>query len=175
VRPLATPLASLDAATAVVRREAWCDRVPAGDVRAAVHDDSPQLTIWSNGDPLGSSRDVAHEFGCSWKAASGEVASGWVFAPPVTVQRGQELLASARARRGCAPLTGAAAFGSPSLALSCAAGGMTTISYRGLFGDAWLVCELSAPTGANGAGLAQLADRWCASVLTAAGPGAAGD
>lgn len=163
-RPLATRLASLDTTTAVVRRAAWCDRVPAADVRAAVDDPSPQLSSWANGDPLGSSRDVAHEFGCSWRAASGATASGWVFAPPVTVERGQELVASAQAQPGCTPLPGAAAFGSPAVALSCAAGGVTTLSYRGLFGDAWLVCALAGPAPDPA-----LADRWCASVLRAAG------
>lgn len=163
--PLAKRLASIDTATAVVRRGEWCARVPAADARAAVDDSSPQLSSWANGDPLGSSRDVAHEFGCSWTAASGVTASGWVFAPPVTVPRAQELVASAQGRPGCTPVPGAPAFGSPSVALSCAAGGVTTLSYRGLFGDAWLVCELGGPAAPD----PDRADRWCASVLTAAG------
>jgi hypothetical protein len=164
-RPLATRLSSVDTTTAAVRRGAFCDAVPAGDVHAAVDDDSPQLASWSNGDPLPSGHDVAHEFGCSWTAGSGAVASAWVFAPPITVQRGQELGASARAQRGCTPVPGAAAFGSPTVALSCTAGGTTTLSYRGLFGDAWLVCQLA---GSRAADPADVADRWCASVLAAA-------
>jgi hypothetical protein len=165
-QPLATRLASVDTTTAVVRRGAFCDAVPAGDVRAAVDDAAPRLTAWSNGDLLPGSKDVAHEFGCSWAAASGAVAAGWVFAPPVPVQRAQELVASARSQRGCTPLAGAAAFGAPSLALKCVSGGRTTVSYRGLFGDAWLVCQF---TGSGTADPADVADRWCASVLAAAG------
>ena len=166
-RPLATRLASLDTSTVGVRRSPFCDAVPATDVRAALGGAPPTAATWSNGDPLPGTRDVAHEFGCSWTAASGPVGAAWVFAPPVTVQRGQELVASARAQRGCTPLPGAAAFGSPSVALTCRAGGRTTVSYRGLFGDAWLVCQLAGDP-ADAADLADLADRWCASVLAAA-------
>jgi len=164
-RPLAARLASVDTTTVVVRRAAWCDDMADTDVHAAVDDTSPEASSWANGDPLGASRDVAHEFGCSWKGASGVTAAGWVFAPPVTVERAQELVASAQAQPGCAPLTGAAAFGTPWVALTCTAEGATTLSYRGLFGDAWLVCTLGGTTAPD----ADLADRWCASVLRAAG------
>jgi hypothetical protein len=108
---------------------------------------------------------VAQEFGCSWTGGSGTVASGWVFAPPVTVERAQELVAAARSAKGCAPLPGAATYGSPSVALTCTAGGVTTLSFQGLFGDAWLVCRLA---GSRAADPANVADRWCASVLLAA-------
>ena len=172
-RPLPTRLDSIDTATAVVRRGSFCDAVPPADARAAVDDPSPELSTWSNGDQLGSGQDVSHEFGCSWTAGSGAVASGWVFAPPVTVERAQELVASAKSQPGCTAVPGAAAYGSPSIALTCTKDGTTTQSYRGLFGDAWLVCELSGPRGADtaaNADTADTADRWCASVLTAAGP-----
>ncbi|MDH2413963.1 hypothetical protein [Nocardioides sp. CER19] len=165
-RPLATRLSSIDTTTAVVRRGPFCDHVPSADVHAAVDDDSPKAAAWSNGDPLPGTHDVAHEFGCSWTSGSGTVASAWVFAPPVTVARGEELVASARAQRGCTPLPGAAAFGSPTVALKCVAGATTTLSYRGLFGDAWLVCQLA---GSRAPDPADVADRWCASVLQAAG------
>jgi hypothetical protein len=168
-RPLSARLASIDTGTSVVRRGPFCSAVPAADAQAAVDDASPKTRTWTNGEPLGTAKDVAHEYGCEWTGASGTVASGWVFAPPVTVVRGQELVRSARSTKGCSPLTGAATFGSPSVALSCASGGTTTLSYRGLFGDAWLVCQLAVPT-ADAAAASDLADRWCASVLTAAGP-----
>ena len=165
-QPLATRLGSVDTTTAVVRRGPFCDAVAGADVQAAVEDPSPAAASWSNGDQLGSSNDVAHEYGCSWTAPAGTVASGWVFAPPVTVQRAQELVASAKGRPGCKPLPGAAAYGSPSVALTCTTGGTTTLSYRGLFGDAWLVCQLA---GSHATDPADVADRWCASVLGSAG------
>jgi hypothetical protein len=164
-RPLATRLSSVDTTTAAVRRGPFCDAVPGADVHAAVDGTSPEERTWSNGDQLGASKDVAHEYGCSWTAPGGAAASAWVFAPPVTVQRAQELAASARAQPGCTPISGAAAFGTPSIALSCVADGRTTLSYRGLFGDAWLVCQLA---GSQATDPADTADRWCASVLDAA-------
>jgi hypothetical protein len=168
-RPLARGLASIDTTTAVVRRGAFCDDVPDADAQADLDDTSPDLSTWANGDQLESSQDVSHEYGCSWTAANGSVASGWVFAPPVTLERAQELVASAKSQPGCTPLPGAAPFGSPSVALTCTTGGTPTLSYRGLFGDAWLVCQLAAPRATDPAGLAATADRWCATVLQAAG------
>jgi hypothetical protein len=171
-KPLAVRLSAIDTATAVVRRAPFSDAVPAADAATAVTDDSPTKGAWSNGDPLpvtagtGSRSDVAHEFGCSWTAASGTVATAWVFAPPVTVARAQSLAAAARKAKGCTTVPGAPAYGAPAVALSCTTGGTTTLSYQGLFGDAWLVCRLSGSTSATAA---DLADRWCASVLTAAG------
>jgi hypothetical protein len=46
--------------------------------------------------------------------------------------------------------------------------GTTRTSYRGLFGDAWLVCEVEQPAGATADPL-DLAGRWCVGVLEAAG------
>jgi hypothetical protein len=62
------------------------------------------------------------------------------------------------------------AFGSPTLALTCtAADGTVRASYRGLFGDAWLVCEVELPPASPEAGTAaDVAGRWCVGVLEAA-------
>src|SRR3954465_109096 len=65
-RPLATGLASIDTTTVGVRRATFCDAVPPADVHAAVADTSPTAASLSNGDLLPGTRDVAHEFGCSW-------------------------------------------------------------------------------------------------------------
>ena len=46
-------------------------------------------------------------------------------------------------------------------------------SYRGLFGDAWLVCELVRPAGATW-DVTDRAGRWCVGVLQAAASRAAG-
>lgn len=182
--PLATTLSSLDTRTAVVRRQPFCDAVPAAAVRAvtapaagsangAAGGAAATATAWANGDrlPTASGAEVAHEDGCSWTVPDGATASAWVFAPPVTPDRARRLVASASGVKGCEPVAGAAAYGSPSAALSCVDGDRTTVSYRGLFGDAWLVCTLSAPTAAA---LPELADRWCARVLLAAGEASPG-
>jgi hypothetical protein len=45
--------------------------------------------------------------------------------------------------------------------------GTSRASYRGLFGDAWLVCEVEQPAGAAADAL-DVAGRWCVGVLQAA-------
>ena len=40
-------------------------------------------------------------------------------------------------------------------------------SYRGLFGDAWLTCELATPVAVAPAALEERAGRWCAQVVGA--------
>jgi len=51
-------------------------------------------------------------------------------------------------------------------------------SYRGLFGDAWLVCEVTFESGVRVAepppDLEDVAGRWCVGVLEATGPRAEG-
>lgn len=166
--PVATGLDAIDTTTATVRRAAFCGAVPDEAAATATGADAPELSTWVNGDQMtiGSETDVAHEYGCSWKAPDGAVAAGWVFAPPVTPARARELGAAARQVKGCTPLTGAPAYGALSVALSCADGSRTTASYRGLFGDAWLVCEVTAATVPDAA---ERADAWCAELLAAAG------
>ncbi|MDP1788725.1 MAG: hypothetical protein Q8K56_00210, partial [Rhodoglobus sp.] len=65
------------------------------------------------------------------------------------------------------PEAGAPAYGVPSLALVCEDGGTRLRSYRGLFGDAWLTCQLSAPKTVTAAVQADRASRWCVSVASA--------
>jgi len=153
--PLATPLSAVDTTVVTVPRAPFCSLVPATDVTAAAGT-AATLTSWDNGDPLPGGSDIAHEYGCSWAGASG-TAQAWVFAPPVTTDRAANLVESATGADDCAPVAGAAAFGDPTVALQCG----EVLSYRGLFGDAWLVCTLTTTD-------ADLAGRWCASVLTAA-------
>ncbi|MFT4286497.1 hypothetical protein [Nocardioides sp.] len=153
--PLATPLSSVDTTVVTVPRAPFCELVPAAEVAAAVGA-GVTATSWDNGDPLPDSGDIAHEYGCSW-AGESDTAQAWVFAPPVTTDRAGNLVASATAADGCAPVAGAAPFGSPTVALQCG----DTLSYRGLFGDAWLVCTLTTTDP-------DLAGRWCVGVLAAA-------
>ena len=167
-RPLATELTTLDTTTLALARQPFCDRVAGADVKTALGQAPESADTWDNGSPVrlpDGSSDVAHEHGCRWTAESGASAAAWVFAPPVTEQTAARLVQSATRTAGCTPLAGAAAYGAPSVALSCPAGtaGLTTVSYRGLFGDAWLVCELTtAQPDADRAG------RWCAGVALAA-------
>ena len=53
------------------------------------------------------------------------------------------------------------------VALLCRQGGARQQSYRGLFGDAWLTCQLSAPAGVAASVLQDRAGRWCVAVAQA--------
>jgi hypothetical protein len=59
------------------------------------------------------------------------------------------------------------AYGAPTLALTCTRDDGVRASYRGLFGDAWLVCEVARPTAADW-DVVDRAGRWCVGVLEAA-------
>jgi hypothetical protein len=156
--PLATPLTAVDTTTLAVRRASFCAAVPssaaAAALGAAVHATSsykpgPDVAVTA------TVRDVADEYGCSWTDAAGRTARAWVFAPPITRARAKSFVAAKPA--GCHSVT-APAYGAPSSALRC---GDSTL-LRGLFGDAWLSCELPSHEVAQ-------VGRWCLEVARAAG------
>ena len=103
-----------------------------------------------------------HEFGCSYAVPDVGAARAWVFAPPVDAAAAQRLVKAAGKATGCKAGTGPP-FGTPTLALTCSKDGVTRASYRGLFGDAWLVCEVE---------LAGCRRRWTSSTWRAAGASA---
>lgn len=164
------PLTDFDTTQLVARRTAFCGDVPDRVVTEALDGDPAAETAYGNGDRVkvaGGSRDVAHEFSCSWNAPDGTVARAWVFAPPVTPERARSLVTGARKTDGCAPVAGAPAYGVPSLALVCEKGDTRVVSHRGLFGDAWLTCELTAPASVARAAQQDRAGRWCVGIATA--------
>ena len=90
----------------------------------------------------------------------------------VSVLRGDELVRELARAKGCRVVDGAAAFGSPSLARVCDGSGPdrpAEASYRGLFGDAWLTCRLSAPGATAEAEVTSRAEQWCVRVATTLG------
>lgn len=172
---VATPLSEFDSTAAVVRRAPFCTVVPAAAAKQALG--VPAVaTAYGNGQTLPSLRslprgDVAHEYGCVISPAERGApveARAWVFVPPVTAARARSLAAAARAERGCEPAAGAAAFGSPTVALLCTVGTTRTASYRGLFGDAWFSCSLTLPVSVPPADLLDRAGTWCVAAARAA-------
>ena len=164
----ATPLASYDTAEVAIVRAPYCDRVDETAVEEALGGPPRRASAWDNGDrvPLGGgTTDVAHEYGCTWSAGRAR-AGTWLFAPPVTGGQARSVLERARRTPGCEPDEQAPAFGAPSVALTCPAGPLVTASYRGLFGDAWLVCEVTGDDGRED--VVQRAERWCVEVAEAA-------
>ena len=92
--------------------------------------------------------DVAHEFGCLWQASDQSAARAWVFAPPVDAERAKRLVREAGREQGC-ETSPTPPFGSPSVGVVCRSEAGGRASYQGLFGDAWLTCELSLTPDAD--------------------------
>jgi hypothetical protein len=164
-----TPLSDVDTTGVSVVRGPFCEAIDDQQVEAVLGA-VPDVLEWRNGDELdlaGGRRDVVHEFGCSYAVQGVGSARAWVFAPPVDEARATRLVKSAQQGAGCETGTGPA-FGSPTVALTCTdKQGTTRASYRGLFGDAWLVCEVEQPAGGPADPL-DVAGRWCVGVLEAA-------
>jgi hypothetical protein len=167
-----TSLADLATDTLVVRRDSFCSDVDPDAVQEALGGEPDASSSYGNGEPArlaAGVRDVAHEFGCTWRRADGAVARAWVFTPPVTPGRARALARDARTAAGCSPVRGAPAFGRPSAAVVCRSDGALEASFHGLFGDAWLSCSLAVPAGrVDRADLVDRTGRWCVAVATAA-------
>jgi len=165
-----TPLADLDTTTLAVARASFCDAVTDETVAAALDGSPTRSAAYDDGEQVRLVRgteDVAHEYGCLWR--SGDViARAWVFAPPVTPERARELARETRRTEGCERLRDAADYGVRSVALVCDTPRGPVVSHRGLFGDAWLTCTLTAPESTDRDELLERADLYCSGVAQAA-------
>ncbi|WP_109508362.1 hypothetical protein [Nocardioides speluncae] len=166
--PPATALGDLDTSSVTVARADFCGAIPKSAAESALGAEVARTAHYGNGDSVelaASVTDVSHEFGCRFVSESGAEAQAWVFAPQVTRARARELVAEAKRPKACKAIPRAAAFGTPSAAVTCRGKSSVTASYRGLFGDGWLAC---AVTRKAVAGLPKAADQWCSAVLQAA-------
>ena len=164
-----TPLADVDTTSLVVARAPFCDAVDPAAVSRALGEEPAEGSAYRSGQRIklsdgtrGGVADVVHEFGCRWTAGDG-VAEAWVFVPPITRERAADLV-----RTGCRGVQDPA-FGEPSTICRTQADGVTTYTFRGLFGDAWLTCRLVV--GAGQEETLDRAGRWCAAVATGASAG----
>ena len=166
-----TPLSEFDTTGLVVARGPFCDAIDDRQVDAVLGS-VPDALEWENGDSIDltgtGTEDVVHEFGCSYavrgrrrRPGLGLRASGRRDARrPAAGQGGRQvdrLRRSAPGRRSARP----------TLALTCTKDGVTRASYRGLFGDAWLVCEVELADAAA-TDIVDVAGRWCVGALQAA-------
>ncbi|NYD58046.1 hypothetical protein BKA08_002284 [Nocardioides marinisabuli] len=164
-------LADIDTSDLVVPRVGLCDGLPVAAVEAALGGEARRSETWADGEEARLSaevRDVAHEDGCRFDGPARTSAAAWVFTPPVSPARAEELAESALdgAGRRCRDVPDAAAYGDPSVAQTCRSGPLRETRYAGLVGDAWVTCSLSAPRSVERADLEERADRWCAAVLS---------
>lgn len=162
------PLASVGTDAVPVERAEFCDALSKDAVATALGGPASGTDHYGDGDTVEISpgvTDVAHEFNCTFVGADGSSARAWVFAPPVTRARAAELAERPVDAPDCAALLGAPLFGDPTSATRCERNGRSTVSFRGLFGDAWLTCEVTVATEATD--VQERADRWCVAVIQA--------
>jgi len=162
-----TTLATYETDGVAVSRSPFCDRVSPTGIEHALGDAARSHRDYGNGDALrlpDGSRSIAHEYGCVWTGPGGVTARAWVFAPPVARDRAGDLVDGALT--GPCQRAGAGDFGTPSVAARCPTEDGVEHSWRGLFGDAWLVCSVSG-RGPSGE-LEERASEWCVAVLEAA-------
>lgn len=171
--PSASPraLESLDLSDVPVARQPFCDALHTDDVRAALGGPVRGTAHYVPGQQASLApglRDVAHEYDCTFRGAGAEVRA-WVFAAPVRRPLAASMTRDARDRPGCRLVARAPTFGRPGVTTDCpAAGGAgRTVASRGLFGDAWLTCQLTSRDAEPD--VVRRAERWCVSVATTAG------
>jgi hypothetical protein len=167
--PTATALSDLgDLRDSTVTRDGeWCFVIGPDRIDEALGAEHDAGETWEPGSRLRVAdgvRDVVHEYGCRWTAGD-QVASAWVFAPPVTGKQAHRWGRAAAHAEGCQRVRDAERFGTHSLAVTCETDGIATTTYRGLFGDAWLSCALTGTDAGSDSGRA---DAWCAAVAEAA-------
>jgi hypothetical protein len=173
-RPTAPPstAAPVDLTTLRVQRAAFCDRLEDTGVGRAM-----QAPV-TGSDQYGSGQrvrlapgvtDVSHEFGCTYRAATGARARVWVFAEPVSGREAARIGRDVRRERGCRAFEARPAFGPSPAGTVCRAAGGWQVTVRGLFGDAWLSCQVSAPASQSRAEVVRRGSRWCVRVATALG------
>jgi hypothetical protein len=165
-----------DPARLTVRRGPLCAALQPADARAALGAPVARRSSYAPGQRVllaPGLRDVSHEYGCAFRSRSGAQARVWVFAEPVTRRRASALVRSAAGVTGCRPATIAEGFGAPAAGTLCPRPHRPgrDLAARGLFGDAYLTCELLT-TGSESAGQAvRRADGWCAGVAGALASG----
>jgi pyruvate/2-oxoglutarate dehydrogenase complex dihydrolipoamide acyltransferase (E2) component len=167
------PLSSFDTSRLTVLRTGFCDGVADSAVEEALGAAPEQESSYANGDRVRLTeevRDRAHEHGCVW-SAGGVTAAGWVFAPPVPRATAETLIRRAQGAKSCEAVPDAPAYGDPSVALICTGDRGQEVSFRGLFGDAWLVCSIRTSDVSPGQTPDEAVDRtgrWCVAVAKAA-------
>jgi hypothetical protein len=169
--PSATPVRKVNLSKLPIARGPFCSLLPHSAAEQALGGPVTRTEQYGNGDNAtlapGTS-DVSHEFSCAFDAADGSQARAWVFAPPVQTSEAATLAAQARKERGCSPAK-APRFGTPTVATLCheSSPKRNVVTLRGLFGSAWLSCQLTSADPASQ--VEQRATQWCVTVATTLG------
>lgn len=173
-RPSPTPLDSVDVSRLPVARRPLCTRIEDRDVQAALEGPVESTDHYGSGQRVTIApglRDVSHEFNCTYRGAAGATARVWLFAEPVTPKVARGIVRDARTAPSCRRTAGGPTFGTPSVTTVCtpAKGKRSTVALRGLFGDAWLSCQLTPVAGGTLADTVHRTEQWCVRVVTRVG------
>ena len=166
-----TPLAEFATDAVTVAREEFCSRVAPAAVEEALGSAPASSDRWANGERARLApgvTDVAHEYGCAWRAVDGTAVRAWVFAPPITPGQANRLRREVTKAKGCEPIAEAPRFGARTVAVRCHTAAGVVTAFHGLFGDAWLSCSLEGTGRADEATALDRAGRWCVTVVQAA-------
>ena len=164
----------LDVSRLPIPREPFCGNLDGAEVGRALAGDLEDASAYATGDTVRFApgvRDVAHEYVCVFSGSQAE-ARVWVFAAPVTRAEARRLVRQTRAVAGCREVRTGTAYGRPGITRLCRERGEAgdeqwEVSARGLFGDAWLSCQLTAAD--PGEDVTRRAERWCVHVATELG------
>ena len=172
VKPLS--LRDVDTTVLPVQREDFCADIPGEAVALVLGTEDFTGSAYADGDKaqvFPGLTDISHEYGCTFYAkAKKRTARAWVFAPPVSNDRARAVIKATVQAKGCQKIPKAPKFGKPSLALLCGSEKAPEISFRGLFGDAWLTCTIKPHQPPATKGVLQSAENWCLAVAQAAKP-----
>ena len=163
--------ADLDLSNLPLPRSPFCALVDDDRVPVALGSPVRNSDAYGVGDRVdlaGGEGDVSDEYACTWTGSGATEARAWVFAPAVSPRQARTLAADARDEAGCDDLAGRTTYGRPGLTRVCTDAGTVTASLRGLFGDAWLTCQVSDDEASED-DVRSRAEQWCVHVATTIG------
>lgn len=174
--PRPSPAESVDLSALPVRRAPFCDQIDRAQVTAALGAPVATTGEYGAGDEaeiVPGFTDRAHEYSCSFATATGAQARAWVFAEPVGARRGRALAREAARAPRCRVVGSAFRFGTPGVTTACRRHRppARVVTLSGLFGDAWLSCQLSRPLfdRSRARPLTSWARQWCTRMVTTLG------
>jgi len=178
--PTVVPLADLDLGELTAVRAPYCERLDADQVIAVLGGKPRHRRAYAPGDRVGLAPgvvDVVQEYGCVYFRGP-VTARTWLFSQPVTRALARSYVRSQQGAPGCAP-AGVLRYGAPGVVQTCrsparrSSGSSRVVTMSGLFGDGWLTCPVTAPTGVTAPTasepLVERTPRWSASVPEAVG------
>ncbi len=171
--PPTSPAEKVDLTGLDIPRSSFCDLLDQNAVEDALEGRVRKTAHYDSGDEVEITPgyvDLSHEYNCAFAGRSPAVARAWVFASPVTPSRAEDLARDARSDERCTFPRRGLRFGTPTVTAVCRQKEpqpALRVRMQGLFGDAWLSCELTAPRTDNRSvarqarEVRQRAEQWC--------------